>query len=160
MKRVLWVEDAALAYFSRLTAPLLISGHYALRIATNATDAERYVREARYDAVVVDVRIEPGPDPDWIVRYRAAGNRSAVAKLGLAFLEAVLGASSRSLVGIPWLTPQHVGLLTVEPIEELAASLSKLKIDVYKQKSAQQGAQQLLDVVERILAQQRSQPDA
>lgn len=159
MKKVLWVDDGALLDLAELAAPVFIAGEYDLVVALNVSDAIEYMLKREYSAVVVDVRLPPGHDPQWVELYKRKGNDQNQARLGLALLAACFG-----LPGAPvrpphrpgWLTPQHCAIFTVERQKEIQDDLRRLGIENYKQKSANSSGDELLHLIRRIVTPAKS----
>jgi hypothetical protein len=161
--RVLWVEDAASYDLSQLAAPLIMDGGmdggYDLTIADNASDAIARLQQSEFEAVIVDIRIPPGDDGDWIGLYYKLGKDRIGARLGRELLYAVLGhKEARIRLGDrrpAWLTPRRIGVLTVESPGELEEDLHALGIAIYQHKTASMpvASDALLNLVKAVISQ-------
>jgi hypothetical protein len=151
--KVLWVEDGALVHLPELAAPLYRSGKYDLTLALNASEGLEHLLASEFEAVVVDIRIPPGDQKDWIDIYQAKGN-VVEARLGLELLRALFGSSDAkvSLARRPdWLRPDRIAVLTVENWYEVKDELDALGIRFFKQKTTELMQRSLLELVEQIM---------
>ena len=64
-KRILWVEDSARFELANVLGPIFASHRYDLTLAENASAAAGYLWRRQFDAIIVDVRLPPGPDYFW-----------------------------------------------------------------------------------------------
>ena len=147
-KKVLWVEDSAYDEISFLATPVHLTGEFDLQVALSATDALERLQRTEYDAIIVDIRIPPGPDKRWIKLYDGSEKGS---RLGLVLLQIVLGK------GVPdWglelpdaiRDRRRYGVLSVENIRGDAAELGVL----FREKSGDD-VNELLWLIRDILAQ-------
>lgn len=158
MKKILWIEDEATADMRNLAGPLYGSGQYDLVVAFNASEGERQMMKSEFDAVVVDIRIPPGSDQNWIELYSQSGQNKSMARLGLQLLYSLLKPKQDGvkLDNIPaWITPDRFGLLTVETRREVEEDLKNLHIQVYRQKTEQLPFNTLVEVIEQILVKRK-----
>src|ERR1051325_6517932 len=118
---VLWVEDGAYAEMAYMSSPLHVSGRYDLVIALSATEGLQQLTRAdkQFDAIIVDIRLPPGNDEEFLRLYRQRGESRVASRLGLSLLNRVLknGASE----GVPeWhRRAEKFGVFTVEGRDEL-----------------------------------------
>jgi len=153
----LWIEDGAIADLKYLLAPILVSGDYDPIIALDVSEGIRRLREREFEAVIVDIRIPPGDDSNWISLYNQRGKNKARARLGLQLLTCLLSTEPCDIVitDIPtWVCANRFGVLTVEGKDEVSASLESLGINVYDQKTASTPKTVLEDLVRRIRSNQ------
>lgn len=160
--RFLWIEDGAVAELKQLLGPVFTSGRYDAVIALDITDGIQHLKQSRFDAVVVDIRVPPGSDPEWIKLYSRWGGNKSAARLGLKLLSVLFDpreGNARLAKRPTWLTPDKVGVFTVDSESErerfadpeLSDYLEVLGIQVYEQKTAQMSVRMLLEIVERIV---------
>jgi hypothetical protein len=144
---------------SRFTGPVYTNGRYDLVIALDASDGVHRVLETEFDAVVVDIRIEPGNDPDWISLWNQLGKDKIQARLGIHLLYSFLNPAEAmvKLGVIPvWISPVRFGVLTVESYREVEQDLKKLDILAFNQKTANTPKTTLLELIEKIVAANKS----
>jgi CheY-like chemotaxis protein len=152
--KVLWVEDSARLELRNLTGPIYISGDYDMNLAEDATTAVRYLLTKEYDAVILDMRLPPGIDDYWINIYREKGEDKADARLGLELADWLLNGRTNFPNKKPhWISPQHVGVFTVENDPALHVRLEYLKIKVFEHKMAGLPDTVLIKIIDQIIAQ-------
>jgi CheY-like chemotaxis protein len=152
-RRVLWIEDGARFDFPQMAAPLYMNGGYDLAVAEDATSAVALVKQSEYDVVIVDIRLPPGDDSRWIELWKRAGSNRVAARLGLELLRSLLGSDDAKvpLRDRPsWLTPDRIGVLTVEGEDELRPVFDMLGIRFYRRKQADVPDTVLLDLTRQI----------
>jgi CheY-like chemotaxis protein len=98
-KRVLWVEDSARFELASVLGPIFASHRYDLTLAENASTAAEYLRRRQFDAIIVDIRLPPGPHRYWRSIYKDAGSDRTNAKLGLALLSWLLASGQGDETG-------------------------------------------------------------
>ena len=156
---VLWIEDGAAVEVPHLTSPLITSGRYNLMIAKNATEGVRLLvdSEQEFDVVIFDLHLAPGDDTELIRRYQASAQRhDPDDSIGMSVLMDLFGPTDKARHKVAerpaWLTPNRVGLLTVEPGSNVTANLHTMGIDTnsYMQKGAELPDTALKDLVDRI----------
>jgi CheY-like chemotaxis protein len=156
-RRVLWVEDAARYDLVNIAAPVYMDGKYDLVIAEDASSGVSFLLEDFFDVIIVDIRIPPGSNKEWIALHKQSGFEKMSARLGLEFLYAILRhPNARINLGNncpAWITPDMIGVLTVESQLELDEHLKCLQITAYNQKRAEMPEEVLLKLIERVLAQ-------
>jgi CheY-like chemotaxis protein len=157
--KVLWIEDGARYDLPYLAAPVYMEGNFDLYVAEDTTEGLRMLQGGEFDAVICDIRLPPGSDPLWVKIYRKAGHDKAASRLGLRLLQTILGesaADARERLGLEWLTPQRIGILTVEEVddESFRQEMLELGITVYQRKNSSLLETALLDLIQRVLAQQ------
>jgi hypothetical protein len=158
--RVLWVEDGARYDLVNIAAPVYMDGKYDLVIAEEASSGINYLLKNIFDVIVVDIRIPPGNDNDWINLHKKSGGNKVAAQLGLDFLYTILGHQDAKInledKRPVWITPNKIGVLTVESQLELDKYLKELQIKVYHQKRAETPEEILLELIQKILNQTSS----
>jgi len=156
---VLWIEDSARFELRSLVGPLLFSGKYDFNLAEDVTAAMDFLRNKEYAAVIVDIRLPPGIDPEWRTHYRNSGADRVHAQLGLKLLYWLLGKDTAIHSETPpaWVKPWNIGVFTVESQREIQKNLDELGISVFKQKLAGLPDTILLDLIEELLVQVKQQ---
>jgi hypothetical protein len=151
--RVLWIEDSARFELRNLVGPLFFSGKYDFNLAEDVTTAMHFIRVKEYDALIVDIRLPPGIDSAWQKHYRQSGADKVHAQLGLKLLRWLFGKESDIHPEKPptWITPQRVGVFTVESPQEIQSHLKELGIQVYRQKTANLPDAILLELIDQLL---------
>lgn len=68
MYKVLLVEDETIHGLTERTTHLEFVEDFALIVVETASEAEKTIREQgnEFDAIIIDVRLNPGHDPKWI----------------------------------------------------------------------------------------------
>jgi hypothetical protein len=161
--RFLWIEDNAVTDLKNLLSPIYTSGKYEPVFALNITDGVKYLNKYEFDAVIVDIRVPPGDSLQWQNVSKKWGGNKAAARLGLHLLTCLFDPheGDEELVVRPaWLTPDKVGVLTVdselerESVDDMELSdyLRALNINVYRRKSAMTPINVLLKMVEEIVS--------
>lgn len=159
--KFLWIEDNARTDLKHMLAPVFMSGKYDPIVAQTVAEGVYHLRQTEFKAVVVDIRLLPGSDPDWEKLYLRLGATRATARLGLHLLYSLFGprADDVRLEGLPeWIRKKEnrkrFGVLTVETLEgEIAEALRSFDIKVSAQKTASTPGTVLLKMVEEIVAQ-------
>lgn len=147
---VLWIEDGALFELAHLAGPVYADDRYDLFIASDVTTGLQLLMEREYEAVIVDIRLPPGEDRVWDELYKKAGSHKSTAGLGLKLLQTILGAENApvKLESIPsWLSPEKIGVFSVERYVDLQPSLEQLGITLFRQKTADMPGTALLDLI-------------
>lgn len=136
--KVLWVEDSGRFELAGLYGPVLVEGRCDLTLAEDASTAVDHLLADRWDALIVDVRLPPGPDPRWRQLYREAGSDKVHAQLGLRLLYWLLRGEDGILPEDPpgWVRADRIGVFTVETRLEIGSHLDALGIKVFQQKVA------------------------
>lgn len=158
-KRFLWIEDGAIADYRYLLAPIYVSGQYDPVIALDVCEGIRRLKEQEFDAVIIDIRLPPGDEPEWIRLYRQLGSNKATARLGSRLLRSLLKPDGDDIriEGIPeWVRSDRFGILTVETEDLVLEDLKELNIRVYGQKIGQTREDALKDLVERVVSLNRA----
>lgn len=157
--RILWIEDDALVDLRNLTGPIYISGKYDLVLAFDATEGMRYLMDEEFQVVIVDIRIPPGNNPQWIKIYNDFDKYKVKARLGIHLLQAILkfpNAKYKMESEIPlWINPTKFGVFSVENLADVVNELRQLNINIFEQKTATSNHKILLEIVEKILNEQR-----
>jgi hypothetical protein len=153
-KSVLWVEDGAIAEAKEFTIPVYNSGAYDLTIALTITDAIREMQARSFNAVVVDIRMEPGDLEPWKTLHSKAGNNKGNARLGLKFLHSLF-RKGHDDIPLPPLKQEialnRFGVLSIENSIDIEKEFPEFKQMIYKRKSVQCSKTVLLELVEAIL---------
>lgn len=155
-KKVLWIEDGALADLAELVGPVYKDGQFDLTLALDATEGLRCLLSSKYDVVIVDIRIPPGDAEDWIRLYQKR-ELGPEARLGLELLKSVLGESTANihLTQRPkWLNPHQIAVFTVESWHEVATDLRQLGIQVFQTKNAESSHRILVGIIQEVLHHQ------
>lgn len=157
--KFLWIEDNATTDLKHLLGPVYMSGRYDPVIALTVADGIFHMRRSEFAAVIVDIRLLPGADPEWQQLYTKLGGDKGTARLGLNLLYSLFDPRIDDLVikdRPDWLDRSRVGVLTVEGREgDVGEALKSLGIDVYEQKTARTPNTVLLRMVERITGRAR-----
>jgi hypothetical protein len=152
--RFLWIEDGAIADYKYLLAPIYVAGMYNPVVALDVSEGIRRLKQREFDAVIVDIRLSPGDNPDWIRLYKQLGSNKATARLGSKLLRSILKPDGDDIPieEIPlWVQPQLFGILTVESAEDLR----ELEIEVYERKKGRTPENVLKELVDRIVSKNR-----
>jgi ABC-type Fe3+-hydroxamate transport system substrate-binding protein len=154
MIRVLWVEDTARTDLPSWAAPVYMAGEYDLIVAEDITSAIYQIKRNEFDVVIIDIRIFPGDDPNWERLFKKKSYDLVKARIGLEFLYTILDnprAKIKLNAPLTWLTPDKIGVLTVEGIEGLLDELRALGIVFFTEKRADLTDTILLDIITKIL---------
>lgn len=162
--KFLWIEDNANTNLSYLMMPIYNSGKYDPIIALSVADGLHRLWQTEFAAVILDIRLPPGNDPQWTKLYNLSGHNRGAAQLGLALLIALLRPqeSEIDLGNRPaWLKPDKIkperfGVLSVESEFEVTNKLEELGITVRHEKTAHTTPGTLLDMVNQIM--QKTKP--
>lgn len=162
---VLWIEDGTTVEIPHLTTPLIVEGRYDLAIAKDASEGIRYLTQpgGQFDVVIFDLYLAPGDDEGLIERYQARPQGSgSKTPIGMSILIDLFSSGREEhpkVIRRPeWLTPDRVGLLTVEPLSNVLETMHKLGIDekAFRQKGATMPDATLKDLIDYVYA--RRQP--
>ena len=154
--KVLWIEDNADNDLYHLASPVYIDGRFHLDIATNASEAHFYLNTRGYDVIIVDIRIPPGKDEEWLTRFERLQKRNQTNsnRLGLELLRCIFDENEQqpTLQVQKNLSPKRYGVFTVERREELNPDLKKLRLaDIkYLRKNAMMPHTALLDFISEV----------
>lgn len=153
--KILWIEDSARFELRNLVGPLYFSGKFDFHLAEDVTSALFHLRSKKFDGIIVDIRLPPGIDPEWRKHYQQTGFDRVHAQLGLKLLYWLLGKDTSIHPEPPpdWITPNNVGVFTIESKGEIQQHLDALGITVFKQKSAGLRDTTLLEMIDEILVQ-------
>jgi hypothetical protein len=150
--RVLWIEDSARFELRNLTGPVYHGGRYEFQQAENVTTGVNFIRTKPYDALIVDIRLPPGPDSHWRKIYGDANLSGGSDKLGLKLLYWLLSKDGSYLPPPPgWIQVSRIGVFTVESLFEISGNLADLGIDVFCQKTAGLPDTALRDMIDKLL---------
>lgn len=152
--KVLWIEDGAFAEMSQMSAPIYVSGQYELVIAENATEGlqELTQTDKEFGTIIVDIRLPPGDDEEFLKIYYDANESKVAARLGLALLKRVLKDGEKNNIPPHHRDVKRFGIFTVEGQGELVDDLEKLKLEnirVY-QKTEKNSKDSLREIIEDI----------
>ncbi|MBC8443256.1 hypothetical protein H8D79_00870 [PVC group bacterium] len=153
--KVLWIEDDVRVGVSSLAGPVFASARYDLTIALNATDAVHEIQSGEFDVVVVDIRVPPGDDSQWVKLYRESGMNKMQARLGIELLRALLQGAEANYVlkETPgWIDSTRFGILTVESVREVRDDMAELRVSHFRQKNAGMSENTLLELIDEVLA--------
>jgi len=156
--KVLWIEDGAMFEAKNLAGPVYNSRRYDLVIALSISDAIREIVSDEFDAVIVDIRMEPGDLSPWVVHFQHTGQNKATARLGLRLLESLLlpHQAPVKLESVPdWVEPTRFGVLTVEGWEEVSSQLQRLGITKrsFREKNTSLKPDGLLELIDAVIAE-------
>jgi CheY-like chemotaxis protein len=156
---VLWIDDGAITDLAELTGPVYASGKYTLDIAGTISDAIDEIERREFDVVIVDIRLPPGEREEWIRLYQKEGQSRATSKLGFEFLKACFDPQSpvRLNPHPAWLRPDRIGVFTVEEKVVLEARVKALGVNVYHVKEVDPPRRKLVELIEEVRRQARSQ---
>jgi hypothetical protein len=153
--KFLWIEDNARGDLKHLLAPVYMSGKYDPVVAPTVSEGLYRMNRAEFAAVIVDIRLLPGDNPDWESLYTKLGREKGPARLGLSLLYSLFSPriDDVKLKNKPaWIDAKKFGVLTVEDLEgELSEALRSFGIAVYSQKTTHTVNTILLEMVERIV---------
>ena len=157
--KILWVEDSARFELASVLGPIYASHRHDLTLAENASTAVEYLRHRKFDAIIVDVRLPPGPSPYWRNIFKQHDSDRTNAKLGLELLHWLLGpdrAARHNGITVParpsWpVTPQHIGVFSVESRLEIGSVLETLGVTRMYEKKPGLPDTILLDIVTEVL---------
>ena len=153
---ILWVEDSARFELASVLGPFYASRRYDLTLAENASAASEYLARRRFDALIVDIRLPPGPIPFWRRLHENAGSDRTNAKLGLELLNWLFnGTKVKESPDRPsWeVTPKQVGVFSVENRLEVGGELESLGVSVVHEKRPGLPDTILLEIVHQVLDQ-------
>ena len=161
-RRILWVEDSARFELANVLGPIYASHVYDITLAENASAAADYLRRWQFDAIIVDVRLPPGPHSYWRAIFTQYDSDRTNAKLGLALLEWLLGGDdgagksprngSRRPPRPTWnVTPEHIGVFSVESRHEIGDQLDALGVALMYEKQPGLPDTILLDIVTEVI---------
>lgn len=155
--KALWIEDSARLELANLAGPIYFRGTCDLTLAEDVTTAVRLLLVERYDALVVDIRLPPGRDPQWRTHYQEAGASKVTAQLGLKLLSWLLKSDHSIHQEKPpaWISPSRIAVFTVETRQEIRDSLEHLGVSVYQEKTANISDDTLDRLIQKVLARNR-----
>lgn len=158
--RVLWIEDSARLELASLAGPVYYRGTCDLTLAEDVTVAVQCLQSQPYDAVIVDIRLPPGRDPQWRTQYQRAGASKVTAQLGLKLLSWLVNGDRTILTGEPpgWIGPRRLAVFSVETRREIAPSLETLGISLFEEKTAGMTDDTLDRLIRRVLEQTAAEP--
>jgi hypothetical protein len=151
---VLWIEDGAFAEMSQMSAPIYVSGKYDLVIAENAPEGLQQLmrKDKEFGTIIVDIRLPPGDDEQFLKIYLDKNESKVAARLGLALLKCVLTDVENSLIPSHHKEAKRFGIFTVEGRGELADDLKALNLEGVKiyQKTETNDKDTLHQIIEDI----------
>lgn len=133
--KILWIEDEAFSGLGKYRAPLETHSDFDVIFALNASDAEKIIYESEFDAVIVDIIIDPGTAQKWIDIFYDMSLGEKRKFLGRHLLYSLFKSDSEeAIVKLPpkplWVKPEKFGILSVlrnDYIEKIRMDLN-LKI--------------------------------
>jgi hypothetical protein len=152
--KVLWIEDGAFVEVASFAGPVLTVLKYDLNVALNVSDALEQIKNIEFDAVIVDIRILPGMDPEWENLFSKSGDSKISARLGIQLLFSLLKPEKAyiKLKEIPtWILPEKFGVFTVDSEAEVKNELDELKIVCFQQKKTGLPKTALLELIEKVI---------
>lgn len=151
--KALWIEDSARLELKNLCGPVYFHGECDLTLAEDITTAVNLILAEQFDALVVDVRLPPGRDPNWESLYERWGSDQVSAQLGLKLLHWLLRGDREIYPADPpdWVRPEQIGVFTVEPYPEIEKHLQYFEITVYQEKNADIPDTVLHDLIVKLL---------
>lgn len=154
--KILWIEDGALTEVSSFAGPVFTSMKYDLEVALDISDAVKKIRDTEYSAVIVDIRVPPGSDPEWVELYNRAGSIKNRARLGMQLLFSLLKPeiAEVKITNIPaWISADKFGVFTVEGEREVENDINYLGIGMksYLQKKKNMSKTALLELIDSII---------
>lgn len=151
--KVLWIEDSARLELRNLMGPVYFSGKYDFALAEDVTTAINLLRAKSFDVIIVDIRLPPGVDPYWQDLYKQASADKVRAQLGIRFLRWLLGFDKSIYTPEPPqnISPDQIGIFSVETRGEIHRILSELDIKVYQHKAGGLPDTILLDLIDQII---------
>lgn len=155
---VLWVEDGARYELASLCGPVFYKGTCDLTLAEDVSTAVDHLCTDVWDAVIVDIRLPPGPNEHWRRLYRDAGSDKVHAQLGLKLLRWLLRGDLSIYPESPptWVEPARIGVFTVESRREVGSALEELDVGIFQQKVASLPDTILEEMIEKLLAVPRA----
>lgn len=152
LKKVLWIEDGAEQELFNMLSPIYISGKYDLSIARDATEAVEKLRTGSFSAVIVDIRLPPGRDRQWVEVYQGYRENRDAAMLGLHLLRALFAPEKTAIKVADDQKERHppsrFGVFSVE--SDLEDELTSLNILNYEKKNAHTPRTKVLELIEKI----------
>lgn len=154
--KFLWIEDNARTDLVHLLTPIYMDGRYDPVIAPTVSEGIYQMRKAEFAAVVVDIRLLPGNDPEWKALYINKGGDKGQAQLGLFLLYSLFSPRIDDVKvkddRIKWVKAARFGVLTVEDLHSpnLSEALRSFGITVCERKTTRTPNATLLKMVERL----------
>jgi hypothetical protein len=155
--KFLWIEDNARTDLVHLLTPIYMDGRYDPIIAPTVAEGIYQMRKSEFAAVVVDIRLLPGNDPEWKALYIKKGADKGTARLGLFLLYSLFSPRLDDLKvrddRLKWVKAARFGVLSVEDLysRELSEALRSFGITVFEQKTTRTPNDKLLKMVERLM---------
>ncbi len=152
-KRVLWIDDTEDSMMDPLATTVIINRNYELTISPDASDAQRLLCSEEYDAIIVDLRIPPGDDKEWISLFLKFRRGKLAGELGLELISSFVNPE-KSLIKqkvIPaWISPHKFGIFTVISKSDIENEVNRLGVRVYFQKTAHCPRDLIIKITEAI----------
>ncbi len=153
---VLWIEDESLD-LARQAAAVFSQVIYRMRIARTATEAVKLLsNDLLYDAIIVDMRLEPGDDDHWrqLSQRRTRGGQRIL--LGQQLIYSLLGHEEAvvRLQPKPPVEPHLLAVMTVEPLHHIQEFMQQIGLDPrerYVNKTDGLAHDALLQLIQRIV---------
>lgn len=151
---VLWIEDGITSELPNLVMPFYGSQKYEFVPCEDASFAHRLLGERAFEVIIFDLRLTPGSITDYIDCYQNLGRNYRPKRLGLYMLLSLFGGCDTLPIERPeWLTPNMVGVFSVDSWEDVEGELMSIGItqEVFMQKRAGMPHTTLIALVERVL---------
>ncbi len=142
--KVLWIEDETVLGLMERTTHLEMVEDFDLQIVETASEAETVILEQgdTFDAIIVDIRLNPGHDPKWVKIYNRPEERLGIHLIKIIFKER------------PYLVDK-IGITTIErwkDIEPLFEEHEKVDPSVqYYSKVASKDHEEFEQFIRRII---------
>lgn len=154
-KYVLWIEDDATYNLQHIASPVVRDPKFDLTLAVTVSEALHHMQSREFDALIVDLRLPPGKQREWVLLHQQLGRSGDPPRLGLHLLQNLYEHPNKQPISLPAIqTPpiNRVGILSVDAWMDVQENLDKIGFSRghYQQKSAGMSSQILLKLVERI----------
>lgn len=150
-RSILWVEDAAYSDYAPLLTWVLVDGRFRIDVAQDASEAVMRARSTRYDVIILDLHLPPGRNLEWTARYQGSARARRIPLLGLELIEELLSCSVADQA-LRWVSPDRMGILSIEPPAPFRLSLNRLRIGCYRQKSLFLSESTLVEMAEELIS--------
>lgn len=155
--KVLWIEDGGRLELVSLCGPVYYSGTCDLMLAEDVSTALDHLYADVWDALIVDIRLPPGPNAHWRKLYQRTGANKVHAQLGLKLIQWLLRGDKALFPKDPpsWVREDRIGVFSVESRREVGEHLDSLGIEVFQQKVASLPDTILEELIGRLLGNLR-----
>lgn len=158
LPKVLWIEDGANTELFNMLAPIYVAGLHDLTIAADASEAVERLRATEFAVVIVDIRLPPGREQQWVDVYEKYHENRDAARLGLHLLRALFAPAKTSIqlsdIDQKWVPRSRFAVFSVET--DLKAELDEMEISIYEQKNAKTPRTKVLEIIEQVLAKNKN----